>query len=147
MAGRVDLVTGLLAILDAFIAANPTLLRRRFTVRPPSLVTDLPAAYIDLRPYTVHYDSAMRDLVASPSVVFVDRLTDNGETMQRMDSLIQAFTEHLDGYPYLTSGNAVWSDGTWSDETENLGHPEDRDAPMLAARFTFTDVLIKDPRL
>jgi len=147
MGGRVDLVTGLVAILDSFIASNPTLLRRRFTVRPPSLVTDLPCAYIDLRPETIHYDSAMRDRVASPSIVFVDIVTDNGESMQRKDVLVDAFTEHLDLHPLILTGNGVWSDGTWSDERENLGRPEDNDAPALAVRFTFNDVLIKDQRI
>lgn len=147
MGGRVDLVTGLLAILDGFKAANQTLLRRRFTVRPPSLVTDLPCAYIDLRPETIHYDSAMRDRVASPSIVFVDQLTNNGETMQRMDVLADAFTEYLDNHPLILTGNGVWSDGTWSDESANLGRPEDNDAPLLALRFTFNDILIKDSRL
>ncbi len=144
MTARVEIVAGLLSMLDTFIAANPTLLRRRFKVRPPSLVTDLPCAYIDLRPETIHYDSAIRDRVMQPSIVFVDQLTDNGETMARFDTLVDTFTEFLDGHPYLAAGNGVWSDGTWSDESETLGG--DPPAQAAAARFTFNDVLFKSGR-
>lgn len=146
MTARVEVVAGLLALLDAFIAANPTLLRRRFKSRPPSLVTDLPCAYIDLRPETVGYMNSMRDRVMSPSVVFVDQLTDNGETMARFDQLVDTFTDFLDDYPYLAAANAVWSNGTWTDESETLGRPEDQTAPAAAARFTFNDVLYKSGR-
>ena len=151
MGARQDLITGLLAVLDAFIAANPTLLRRRFKVRPPTLVTDTPCAYIDLRPETVHYDSGLRDRTFTPSIVFVDRLTENGETMDRFDVLIDAFADHLDNYPHLTGSgttrNNVWSNGTWADESETLGSTDGSTAPAAAARFTFTDVLYKEGRI
>lgn len=146
MTARVEVVTRLQTILTAFEAANPTLLRRHFKVRPPSLVTDLPCAYIDLRPYTVAYMNSTRDIVMSPSIVFVDRLTDNGETMERFDILVDTFTEFLDDYPYLAAGNAVWSNSTWVDESETLGRPEDGQAPAAAARVTFNDVLYKSGR-
>ncbi len=147
MGARTDVVTAILAMLDAFIAANPTLLRSRFKVRPPSLLVDLPAAYIDLRPEKVHYDSGVRDRRLSPSIVFVDQLTDNGETMDRFDALIDAFTEHLDSYAHLFLGtgiNNVWSDGSWQDEQETLGG--DPPAPAAAARWTFEDILFKQGR-
>ncbi len=147
MTARVEVVTTILSMLDTFIAANPTLLRRRFKVRPPSLVTDLPCAYIDLRPYTVAYTASVRDIVMSPSIVFVDQLTDNGDTMERFDTLVDAFTEFLDGYPYLAAGNAVWSNATWADEAETLGRPGDGQAPAAAARVTFNDTLYKAPRV
>ena len=148
MTARVEIIEGTLALLDAFIAANPTLLRRRFKSRPPSLVTDTPCAYIDLRPETVAYANSVRDRVMSPSVVFVDRLTDNGETMGRFDQLVDTFTDFVDAYPYLVvaRNNGVWSSGTWTDESETLGRPEDGQAPAAAARFTFNDVLYKSPR-
>jgi len=146
MSPRVDLITGLLAMLDAFIAAHPDLLVRRFKVRPPSLVTDTPCAYIDLRPETVHYDSGLRDRFFTPSIVFVDRLTDNGETMARFDVLIDAFTDHLDNYPHIVAGTS-WSGGTWADESENLGRPDGEDAPAAAARWTFEPINFKEGRI
>lgn len=138
-------------MLNAFQAANPTLLRRVFRVRPPSLVTDTPCVYIDLRPEKIHYDNSIRDRVFSPSVVFVDRLTDNGETMDRFDVLIDAFVDHVDNYAHLTGTgttlNNVWSDATVADESENLGNPDGTTAPAAAARFTFNDVLFKEGRI
>lgn len=152
MGARVNLVAGMLDVLDQFIAANPTLLVRRFKVRPPTLVTDTPCAYIDLRPESIHYDNSIRDRVFSPSIVFVDRLTDNGETMDRFDTLIDAFTDFADNYPLLAlvSGvrsNGVWSDATWADESETLGSSDGTTAPAAAARFTFNNVLYKEGRI
>jgi len=143
---RSDLVNGLLAMLDAFIAANQTLLVRRFKVRPPSLVTDTPCAYIDLRPASVSYDSARRITQFTPSIVFVDRLTDNGETMDRFDRLIDAFQDHLALYPHIVAGTA-WSTGTWADESETLGDPEGRTVPAAAARWTFGPITFDVPRI
>lgn len=149
MGARTDLITGMLALLDAFIAANPTLLRRRFKVRPPTLVTDLPCAYIDLRPENIHYDNSIRDRRFNPSIVFVDRLTDNGETMDRFDTLIDAFVDFADAYAHLTGTgttlNNVWSDAVVADELEQLGG--DPPAPAAAARFTFQNVLFKEGRI
>ncbi len=149
MTARVEIVAALATLLDNFMAANPTLLRHRFTTRPPSLVTDLPCAYIDLRPETIHYDSAIRDRVMSPSIVFVDQLTDNQETLARFDLLVDTFTDYVDANPFngkLLSGNAVWSDATWNDERETLGG-DGQGAPAMAARFTFVNVLYKATRL
>lgn len=146
MTARVDLVSGLLAMLGDFHTAHPDLLARYFKVRPPSLVTDTPCAYIDLRPETVHYDSGLRDRFFTPSIVFVDRLTDNGETMSRFDTLIDAFTDHLDNYPHIAVGTS-WSGGTWNDESENLGRPDGDDAPAAAARWTFDPINFKEGRI
>ena len=148
MGARVSLITAMLSMLDAFIAANPTLLRRRFKVRPPSLVTDLPCAYIDLRPETISWSNGVRDRTLSPSIVFVDQLTDNGETMDRFDTLIDAFTDHLDSYPhlFLTGLNNVWSNGSWADEQETLGDTQTGTAPAAAARWTFADISYKEGR-
>ena len=145
MGARVDLITALLSMLDAFIAANPTLLRRRFAVRPPSLVTDLPCAYIDLRPEDVHWSNSVRDRVLRPSIVFVDQITDNAEVMQRMDTLVDAFTDFLDGYAHLFVGtgiNNVWSNGSWNDESVDISV----NVPAEAVRWSFADVLSKQGR-
>jgi hypothetical protein len=152
-----DIIAGMLGLLDDYIAANPTLLRRRFNVRPPTLVTDLPCAYIDYATQateTIHFDAAMRDRTPSPSIVFVDRLTDNSEVETRFYTLIDSFTEFLNTNTNvyvklaLTNGtriNGVWSDATWSQFLEQLGG--DPPAPAVAFRLTFNDVLFKESRL
>lgn len=138
---RADLVAGIGSCLDVFIAANPTLLRRRFRIRPPSFTTDLPCAYIDLRPEAVSFNSGTRTRTFSPSVVVVDALTDNGETYDRLDILTDALVEHFTGYPQFVTGT-IWDRMTVTDEAEENG-----DGTVLAAvRFTFTNVSLMDGR-
>ena len=144
-------------MLDDFITARPDLLKRRFSVRPETLVTDLPCAYIDLQTSTVHYDSGIRDQIFQPSIVFVDRLADNEQSSDAFDLLVDTFTDFMATnnmtYAYLTKtaagvrSNGVWSRGTWTDEQQNFGSPDGSVAPAVAARLTFNDVLVKDGRL
>jgi len=139
---RADLVAGIGTCLDAFIAANPTLLRRRFRIRPPSFTTDLPCAYIDLRPETVGFDAGTRTRTFSPSVVVVDALTDNGETYDRLDLLTDALVEHFTDYPQFVAGT-IWDRMSVGDEAEETG-----DGTVLAAvRFTFSNVSMQDGRV
>lgn len=138
---RTDLVAGLASMVDAFIAANPTLLRRRFTIRPPSFTTDLPCAYIDLRPEEVTFDTGTRTRTISPSVVLVDMLADSTETYTRLDTLVDAFLEHVTGYPHVVPGS-VWSRLTISDEAEENGDG----TVMASVRFTFPAVSMQDGR-
>lgn len=149
MGARTDLTTGLLTMLNAFQAANPTLLRHVFRTRPPTLVTDTPCVYIDLRPENITYDNSIRDRILSPSVVFVDRFTDSGELSDRLDVLVDAFIDHLDNYAHLTGTgttlNNVWSKATIAQEAEQFGG--DPPAYAAATRVTLNDVLYKEGRL
>lgn len=141
MGNRASLVTGIGTMMAAFIAANPTLCRRYFSARPTSLVTDWPAAYLDLRPMRVHYDSGLRDTLFTPSIVFVDGAFDPTESTNRVDAIVDAFTDHLDSYPHLVTGTS-WSDGTWSDESVPLSD----DTSAAAVRWTFGDITFKNGR-
>lgn len=132
---RVDLVSGIGTMMAAYIAANPTLLRRHFRSRPKGLVTDWPCSYLDLRPTAIHYDAGLRATTFTPSIVFVDRETDAGETSDRIDVLVDSFTDFLDSYSHLVAGS-VWSDGTWSEEAIPLGD----DTQAAGVRFTFGDI-------
>lgn len=130
---RVDLIVGMLAMLDAFIATNPTLLRRRFKVKPASFATEFPCAYIDLRPESISHANGVRDRVISPSVVIVDKLTENGETMDRFDVLVDALVDHFTAYPHLTAGT-VWDRMTVSYEAQGPNNE------FAGTRFTFENV-------
>lgn len=138
---RADLVAGMGACLADFIAANPTLLRRWFRIRPPSFTTDLPCAYIALRPEQIRFDSGTRNREFSPSIVVVDALTDAGETFDRLDILTDALVEHFTGYPQFVPGS-IWDRMSVADEAETNG-----DGTVLAAvRFTFANVSQMDGR-
>lgn len=130
---RVDLIAGMLSMVDAFMATNPTLLRHRYKVKPASFTTDLPCAYIDLRPEAITFANGLRDRVISPSVVIVDELTDNGETMGRFDVLVDALVDHFTGYPHLVAGT-VWDRMSVADEAQGTNNQ------YAGARFTFENV-------
>jgi len=130
---RADLVAGVTTMMTAFIAANPTLLRRHFRSRPPSLNSDTPFSYLDLHPESVHHANGLRDRIITPQVVIVDRLTDNLETEDRFDVLVDSLMDHFTTYPHITTGS-IWSDMTVADETI-----QDGDSFFAAVRFTFSD--------
>ena len=141
MGERQDLVSGVTTMMAAFISANPTLLKRHFRARPESLVTDWPCSWLDLRPEGVSYDAAMRDRTFSPSIVFVAGTGDNDQMMALLDSIVDAFTDHLDSYPHILTGSA-WSEGTWSDEAIPLG--DETSTPGV--RWSFAPILSKRGR-
>ena len=141
MGERQDLVSGVTTMMTAFAVANPTLLKRHFRARPESAVTDWPCSWLDLRPEQVSYDSAMRDRTFNASIVFVAGLGTNDQMMDVLDSLVDAFTDHLDSYPHILTGSA-WSDGEWSDESIPLS--DETRAPGV--RWTFAPILSKRGR-
>ena len=120
-------------MMAAYITANPTLLRRHFPYVPPSLNSDTPFSYFDLRAETVHHANGLRDRNLRPMVVIVDRLTDNGETLARFDVLEDSLLDHFTTYPHIITGS-IWSDISVSDESIADG---DSTFPIL--RFTFED--------
>lgn len=135
MGNRTDVVAGVSALLDTFSATNPSLLVRHFTVRPPSLVTDLPCAFMDIGGGTIHYDNSLREWIFPVGIVFVDRLTDNEETDTRGDVLADAFMDLMDATPHVVAGT-WWSDATWTSDPQTLGG--DGDPQNLAGyRLTF----------
>ena len=135
MGNRADVVAGVEALLNSFGASNPTMLIRHFTVRPPSLVTDLPCAFMDVGPGTLHYDAGTREWIFPVGIVFVDRWTDNEETDTRSDVLMDAFMDLMDATPHIVA-NTWWSDVTWADAPQTLGGDGD---PLNAhgTRITF----------
>jgi hypothetical protein len=135
---RVDLVAGVTTMMNAYIATNPTLLIRHYRSRPTQFA-DLPASYLDLRPETVSHSQGLRDRVASPSVVVVTRLTDNGETTDIHDVLVDSLLDWFTSYPHIVTGT-VWDAMTVADEA--IGE----DNQFVATRFAFGDISIAEGR-
>lgn len=135
---RVDLVAGFTSMMNAYIAANPSRLVRHYRSIPTQF-QDLPASYLDLRPETVHHANGLRDRVVSPSVVVVTRLTDNGETTDIHDYLVDSLLDWFTTYPHIINGT-VWEDMTVADEAAG------DDNQFVATRFTFSDISIAEGR-
>lgn len=141
MGERADLVSGVTTMMAAFISASPTLLKRHFRARPESLVTDWPCSWLDLRPERISYDPAIRNREFNVSIVFAIGMGDNDQQMTLLDSLVDAFTDHLDSYAHVLTGS-VWSEGTWSEEAIPLS--DDTSTPGV--RWTFAPLLSKRGR-
>lgn len=140
---RTDITTGLVTILDAFVTANPTLLRRTERGRPPSIVGDLPIAWVDRRDESISHDSGTRTRTMTPSVLVVDSQGDNLESAARWDTLVDKLVDHFTTYPHITS-NTIWDRMTVEDETYSEGDEPIRYFP--AVRFSFGNVSIQEGR-
>lgn len=138
---RYDTITGLVAILDAFKAANPTLLSRTFRGRPPSLNTDMPCAYPTLPDEEVSHRAGVRIRVMAFAIEYVDRLTDNDETTERFDRAVDALLDHLTANPHIVA-NTVWSRVSISND-----YVETEDGKVFArAVFTVPDHTVQEGR-
>ena len=135
---RVDLVAGVTTMMNAYIAANPTKILRHYRSLPAQF-QDLPASYFDVRPETVSHANGLRDRVTQPSIVVVTRLTDNGETTDLHDQLVDSLLDHLTSYPHIVAGT-VWSDLTIADEAVGT------DNQFVGTRFTFGNISIAEGR-
>jgi hypothetical protein len=150
---RQDVVAGLLTILDAFKATNPTMLRRTAAAQPPSVVGDLPLAFIGLRPERVTHDSGIRERIMTPSVVVVSEMSDNVETVRRHDALVDALCDHFTSYPHLvTAGSqseagSIWDEMTIEDEDFPVTSDDGKTAHFYATRFTFGNLSIQEGRV
>ena len=142
MTFRVDVVAGLVSILESFKAANPTLLLRVFTTTPPNFNTDLPCAFVGPRNERATHDQQIRTRQMVPTIVFVDHITDNEETMGRMDRLVDAFADYLTDRPHVVAGT-VWDRWQIIDDQIKVG-----DGSLLqSATFTLNDLSISEGRV
>jgi len=89
---RVDLVDALYYLLVAYRTANPTLLRATYRTRPAAF-GELPAAFVGPREETITHTAGTRERAINPSVVVVDSFSDNTETGDRMDILMDALVD------------------------------------------------------
>ncbi len=135
---RVDLVTNTTAMMDAFIAANPGRIVRHYRSLPAQF-QDLPASYLDLRPETITHSEGVRDRRIAPSVVVVTRLTDNGETTDIHDQLVDLLVDWFTSYPHIVAGTS-WQDMQVADE------PIGTENEFAATRFTFGDISKREGR-
>jgi hypothetical protein len=125
--------------MTAFIAAHPTIILRHFRSLPPSLLTDVPFTYLDLRPERIDHESGLRHRTMNPSIVAIFDLGDNGETTDLMDAAVDLLVDHFTSYPHIVVGT-VWDAMTVADEAVP------NDTSMIAVRFTFGNISIGEGR-
>ena len=136
---RADFVAGVATMMNAYIAAHPTYVRRHYHTLPAQF-QDLPATYHDVVSETVHHSNGLRDRVMSSAIVLVTRLTDNTETVDQQSIVIDSLLDWFTDNPHIVLGT-VWEDMTIA--TESAGE----DNQFLATRFTLPDHTVKEPRL
>ena len=120
---RADTVAALLAVLNAYKAANPTKLKHLYTARPGSF-PELPCAYIGNRNESITHDSGTRTRSLGPTVVLVDAFTDYAEQTDRMDVLVDGLVEWFTANPRIIgtgAGTVLQMDGATDTEIELAG--------------------------
>lgn len=108
---RSDLVAGIGTMMNAYIAANPTLLRRHYDENPTTSSTDTPYSYLDsLRSEPVTFDNSLRERIITAEIVVLQRWTDNAETSDRTDTLEDSLLSFISGSTYFhIVPNSWWS--------------------------------------
>lgn len=137
---RANVRAGLLAVLQGFQTANPTLLLSTYRARPEGFTGDYPIGFVDSTPETIFHTSGVRDRTMSPSVALVGEYRLNGEHADQFDVLIDTFLDYCTARPHIVTGT-VWDRMTVVDYEETIG-----EALRPAVRFTFTNLSIQEGR-
>jgi hypothetical protein len=138
---RADLRAGFVTILEAFMAANPTMLRSVHRARPEGFTGDYPIGFVEGFGEVAFHTQAIRDrTMNAASVVVVGEYRLNAEHMDDFDELVDALIEFFTARPHIVS-NTIWSRLTVEDYAEEIG-----DALRPAVRFTFLNVSIQEGR-
>lgn len=139
---RQSVTAAIVSSIDAFISANPALLRRSELGRPPSVMGDLPLAFVDGRDERIHFDMQTMDRVMTISVVVVSQLADNIETLTRHDVITDALIDHFNGYISFVQ-NSSWTDLTIADEDYPVTSDDGSVRHFFATRLTFVVSLME----
>jgi hypothetical protein len=142
---RADVRAGMVAAVQAFITANPTLLRKVHTSRPTNFAGDIPFAYIDLLAETATHTEGTRERVMAPSVVIVSRPLDNETQVAAWDVLVDLLADHFTSYPQFTA-NSIWDRWTLTEEGEEVQTAPDSIRVFPTVRFTFDNVSLREGR-
>jgi hypothetical protein len=96
---RSQYVAAVVSLLNTYKSSNPTLLRAVYTSRPAS-IGETPCAFIGPRNEQItHSMSVQTREFTGLSVVLVDALTDNQESADRMDDLVDAILNVIASNP------------------------------------------------
>ena len=104
---RVDFTTHLNTVVNAYITANPTIVRRFWRARPGSFA-ELPVAFMDsIREDTVILDNGTWQRHLSSSIVVVDAYSDNEQVNARLHIAVDGLRSWLVRMTYATVGGGI----------------------------------------
>lgn len=131
---RSDITTGVRTMMDAFIASNPTALRRHEDAKPTTFALDTPLSYLSTVPETITHTQGTRERLASPSVTVVAEAA-------VLSTLVDLLIDHFTAYPHIVTGT-IWDRMTVEDDREEIGDG----ASLPSVRFTFSNLSIREGR-
>lgn len=104
---RSDMVAGLYSLLQAFQAANPTMLHGVYRSRPRNMA-NRPLAFIGPRPEALQHTTGIHRRTVSPAVLIVYAPKDLGEEMDDVrDDIVDAFLEYASSRPHAVSNRTL----------------------------------------
>lgn len=106
---RADAVAGVMALLQTFMASNPTLLKSVSAARPKSAATmSLPGVFIgDRSESSVQGQEIRTRTLDGLVVVAVDKTPDNVQAMNRLDILVDALEDLFTSGYHAISGYSI----------------------------------------
>ena len=141
---RVDMAAGLKTILNQ--AVSQGLIQQAFAARPGSLAFPTPFGFVDVGDERVTHDAGTRVRVLAPSLVVVDRWTENDEAAARMNAVVDGLLDLITANAHISSSAAHSGGLTITVAPEQVPLPDGSDATFLAARFAYLDVNVQEGR-
>ena len=105
MSFRSDAVAAITTLLETYQTANPTLLRHVHRSRVS--VTETPSAWFGEIGESIQLTSGVRFRRFVIPVVVVDVLSDNSETMDRLDDLVDALVDVFTTNPHAVANTII----------------------------------------
>lgn len=139
---RRDVTDRLVALIEDFKSANPTLILRSYHRRPGGFTGDLPAIYIGSRNETVTHSVGLRTRTMEPQLVIVGHPTGTPEEIaDEMDTVIDTFLDYVTTHPHAISSNTLTAVTTIRDVELDLD-----DVVYPAAVLTLGDTIAQEGR-
>lgn len=124
--------------LDAYLAANPTLLQQTHSARPGSFGA-LPCAYVgDTRIQLVH-DAGLRMWSGEQDIVLVDNVAINEETMTRLATLADGIVDAFSDNPRALYAGAVSEPMTVGWIPQPIASTEYEAVVITVGKFTYQE--------
>ena len=137
---------GIYALVTAFSAANPTIVRSVRTVRPPSFAssTSLPVFFMgDLNESITHADGVRTRIVSGFSCYLVDQLGTIDDSNDRMNFAADVLTDLFTANYHAISGTSIFQHTSTSD----FEYPDPKASVVYPAlEFTFAETKSSEGR-